>query len=397
MTFIPTPETVQFLLSEAGREGLARAETLSLTPMSRLRDVQFLRKTLSAERTAAVVEQVLLRRRGAEKFSRANAMLFLRDALAQATREMLAQHRAARFTPFARVADIGCGIGGDTIALAQTVSRVIALDLDATRLKFASHNAAVYNTREKIRFIQANGLQRPFREHAVDAIFADPARRTSAGKRTFNPQHYLPPLNTLMTLFDRLPGGIKLAPGIDFSVLPADAEVEIVSFRGEAKEAVLWRNALATPGISRRATLLPGGYSLTDADDDACAEGSPGAYLFEPDTAVIRAGLVRQVGARLGLRLPDAHIAYLTGDNPINSPFVTAYHIEAQLPLKIKRINQYLKKENIRRVNIKQRGTGLHPERISAQIKPAKTGCERTLILTRVKDTHTAFVCRRIT
>lgn len=397
MSFIPTPATVHFLLSATGQTWLSRAEELPLTPASHLTDVQKLRKNLSAEQAAAVAEQVLLRRRGAEKFIRAGDMLFLRDALEQATRESLAQHRAARFAPFATVAEIGCGIGGDTIALAQAVAHVFALDLDALRLKFALHNAGVYNTREKIRFIQANGVQPPFQHGTASAIFADPARRSSAGKRTFDPRHYQPPLNTLMETFDRLPLGIKLAPGIDYVAIPDDAEIEIISFRGEAKEAVLWRGALVTAGVSRRATLLPAGLTLTDAADEDSLVVPPGTFIFEPDAAVIRAGLVRQIAAKLGLHLLDEKIAYLTGDRATTSPWGASYQIEAQLPLKMKVINQYLKTHRIARVNIKQRGSGLRPEAISKKIKTAKTGTERTLILTRVKDTHLAFVCHYIT
>ena len=392
MAFTLSAEMVRFLRSPAAKMWLARAENLPLTPATRLQDVQSLRKMLSPALAAAVVEQTLLRRRAAEKFSRAADMLFVRDALEQATREPLAHHRARRFAPFARVLDIGCGIGGDSIALAA-VSQVLAIDIDRIRLEFAAHNATVYNVRRKIQFIQADGLQPPCRTDA--AVFADPARR-SAGKRTFNPKMFQPPLDALLRQFKNRALGVKLAPGIDFSALPARAEIEVVSFGGEAKEAVLWLNGLATPGISRRATVLPAGATITDAADDACAVGMPRAVLCEPDAAVIRAGLVKQAGARLGLHLLDEHIAYLSGDAPVDSPLVRCYHIEAQLPLKLKTINRYARENHIRRWSVKQRGTGLAPETVVRQLKTAKEGVERTLILLRMQTRHIALICRRI-
>jgi len=390
-----SPETEQFLLSDGAKTWLAQAENLPLTPATRLRDIQLLRKSLSPEFAAAVLEQTLLRRHAAEKFSRAADMLFLRDALEQATREPLAHHRARRFAAFPRVIDIGCGIGGDSIALAAAVSQVLAVDTDFTRLKFAVHNATVYNVRHKIHFVNADGLHLPVQCRHTDAFFADPARR-SGGKRTFNPKMYHPPLDALLYRFRGQSLGVKLAPGIDFSVLPKNAEVEIVSFGGEAKEAILWLNGLATPGISRRATVLPAGETITDAADDACPVGMPGAVLCEPDAAVIRAGLVEQVAARLGLHLLDEHIAYLSGDTPADSSLVRCYHIEAQLPLKLKAINRYARENHIRRLNVKQRGTGLTPENVASRLKLAKEGVERTLVLMRVQARHIALICRRI-
>ncbi len=395
MGLVFSPAMVRFLLSPAAEIWLARAAELPLTPGTHLRDVEFLRQTLAANEATAVIEQVLLRRRAAQKFSRAADMLFVRDALEQATREPLARHRARRFAGFSRVADIGCGIGGDSIALAAVASHVLAVDIDGARLKFAAHNTSVYNVRHKIHIIKADGLCLPAQSGNMDALFADPARR-STGKRTFNPQLYQPPLNALLQQNQTQSLGVKLAPGIDFSAFPQNAEVEIVSFAGEAKESVLWLNGLTTPGISRRATVLPAGKTMTDADPDECPVGELGAVLCEPDAAVIRAGLVKQVGAKLGLHLLDEHLAYLSGDALVDSLWVRCYHIEAQLPLKLKAINRYARTNHIRRLNVKQRGTGRAPDDVARQLKLAKEGVERTLILLRMQSRHIALICRHL-
>ena len=172
--------------------------------------------------------------------------------------------------------------------------------------------------------------------------------------------------------------------------------MEVVSLRGEVKEAVLWLNGLATPGVRRRATLLPAGITLTDALPAECPVGPLTGFLYEPDAAIIRAGLVEQAGARLGLRRLDPHIAYLCGDAPLQSPLATGYRLEARLPLRWKAINRYLQTRGIGRVNIKQRGTGLSPEEVAARLKPAREGVERTLILLRMGAEHLALICKRI-
>ena len=47
-------------------------------------------------------------------------MYFVRAALEQASPEVVAKHRARRFADLGcqQIADLGCGIGGDAIALA---------------------------------------------------------------------------------------------------------------------------------------------------------------------------------------------------------------------------------------------------------------------------------------
>lgn len=393
MAFVPTPAIVYFLQSTLGKESLAQAKNLRLTSKTHLNDLQTLRKKLSADEAAAVVEQTLLRRRAETKFSQAKAMLFTRAALEQATRQSIAQHRARRFQGAETVVELGCGIGGDTIALAQVAKNVIACDLNRLRLQFAAHNCGVYNVQNQVDFLQADALRLPFPPSAATAFFADPARRTTAGRR-FNPKDFQPSLDSLLEKYANQLLGMKLAPGIDFSLLPAHAEIEIISFAGDAKEAVLWTDELASPNITRRATLLPSGETLTNTDPDDCGVDLLGEFLFEPDAAIIRAGLVKHAGAKLGLHLVDENIAYLSGTKNIESPLLKSYQIEARLPLKIKNINRYLRENHIYRVNVKQRGTGLSPEKVSRQLKPAKEGVERTLILLRIMDEHIALICR---
>lgn len=396
MAFQLSPDLARFLASPLGAERLHQAAHLALTPASTLADIQILRANCSAAEASALVEQTLLRRRAKTKFALAEQMLFIREALEQATDAQVAQHRARRFQGLHTVADLGCSIGGDSLALGQVANQVFAFDLDPVRLQFASHNAAIYNLADQVAFINADVGQLPLSLGNIDAFFADPARRGRRGQRVTNPRHYQPPLNILLDSYQAYPFGVKVAPSLDFSAVPQAAEIEVVSLNGEVKEAVLWFNQLATPNIKRRATLLPSGNTLTDMADDHCTSGPYLTYLYEPDPAVIRAGLVQQVGAMLGLVQPDPHIAYLSGDVAIESPYVKTYQIEATLPIKPKAINQYLKQQQIGPLNLKQRGTGITLNQFANQIKSTETGNERTLILTRHQNDHVAFICKRL-
>src|SRR5687767_11972709 len=131
------------LRSSAGLSALARAEELNPTDATLLACVSRLRNEFPAPLAAAALETTLLRRKAAGKFARAGDMFFTREALEQSSSEVISRYRAERFAPYARVAELCCGIGGDTIGLAAK-REVIAVDNDALRLAMAEANVDVY-------------------------------------------------------------------------------------------------------------------------------------------------------------------------------------------------------------------------------------------------------------
>ena len=68
------------------------------------------------------------------------------------TPEKIAEHIAERCRCDV-VIDAFCGAGGNTIQLAYTCERVIAIDIDVTKIEIAKHNAAVYGVADRIEFI----------------------------------------------------------------------------------------------------------------------------------------------------------------------------------------------------------------------------------------------------
>lgn len=368
---------------------------LAGTPASHLRDLEHLRQHLSPERAAAVLEQVQLRARAASRFNRAELMLFTDIGLQQSTHPAVAAHHAERFRGYPMVTDLGCGLGGDTLALAGVVDHVVAIDRDPLRLLFARHNIRAHDLQHRVTIIQADILVPPLWMHRLPS-FSDPGRRTMTGQRTFKPEDYDPPLPMLWKRMKGANGmAIKAAPGIPHNAFPWLDEVEIISLHGKVKEAMLWLGELATPGVHRRATILPAGVTATDAEPgDGCPVKPVGRFLYEPDAAVIRAGLVQQVATLLGLWQLDRRIAYLSGDGAVVSPFVQGFEVDEALPFSLKTIRQRLRELGVRILEIKMRGVALDPDVFRRQLK-LRGNESRTLIVTRIGDRPVAYICRR--
>ncbi len=384
--------TAHFLLSPAGQHWLAVAHALPSGPAHQMANLAYLRRDLTLDQAGAVWEQVELRRHATTKFTRAATMLFTAEALQQASGEPVARHKAARFAGHA-VADLTCGIGGDTLALAAVAARCVAADRDPARLLLARHNCAVYEV--AVQAVQMDAMIPALGDLAGWAVFADPGRRTG-GSRHFDPATYAPPLDGLHARYAATDLAIKVAPGIDYSVLPWADEVEIVSLGSDVKEALLWTRGLATPGIRRRATLLPAGSTLTNADaPDACPLLPPAAYLYEPDGAVIRAGLVRPLAVLLNLSQIDPQIAYLTGPAAVTTPFARGFAVDEVHPFNLKALNRRLQELAVGTVELKKRGIALEPEALRPRLKLRGPNI-RTIIFTRIGSDPWMLICRAV-
>lgn len=389
-------DTLAFLLGPAASDALARLAAEDLSDAHTLALLNGLRRELSPEQAGAALTLARLRQRAAAKFRRAGTMFFTPEALEQASGEAIAGWRARRFAEagYARVADLGCGIGGDTLALAALPGvTVVGLDHDPLRLRLARANVRAYG--HDAGWLVAD-LSDPLPLHGVPAAFFDPARRDK-GRRVFSVRDYQPPLDTIRAWgFDAL--AVKLSPGVALDELASypGAGVEFISVAGELKEAVLWMGAFGFFG--RCATRLDADGSaamLAPAGLPAPPLSEPRAYLYEPDPAVIRAGLFGELAAEVGAgvyRL-DETIAYLTGDAALDSGWLRTWPVEAWLPFHLKRLRAALVERGVGRVTVKKRGSPIAPETLQAQLRLGGAGRSAVVVLTRVAGQHCALIC----
>lgn len=353
----------------------------------------------SPDLVSAVVTQSRLRARAEAKFGPfAARMLFTRAGLEQATRLAVAARHAARFRDagVTRVADLGCGIGGDALGLAGLGITVTAVDADEVTAAIAAYNLAPFGNAAVIR----HGTAEEADLTDVDAVWLDPARRTAGHGDTTRtrPEDWSPSLDWTFELAGRLPAGIKLGPGLDRELIPDGFEAQWVSAAGSTIELVLWSGSLAREGVGRAALVIRGdeAHELTapaDAADEPVRE--LGEYLHEPDGAVIRARLIGDVARSLDAGMLDEHIAYLTSDAPLTSPFVSSFRVREVLPAKVPSINTALRTHGIGRLEIKKRGVDVDPAQFRRRLQLRGDG-EATLFLTRIGTRRIAVLADRV-
>ncbi|TLH81844.1 SAM-dependent methyltransferase [Mycolicibacterium cosmeticum] len=375
---------VAYLRGDEGRAALAEVGDYRLTEASRVADIASARRRFG-DRTAVLVETVLLRRRAAAKFADPARWLFTDEALQQCTAEPVARHRAARLAR-RRVHDVTCSVGAELAALRGTAAVLLGSDLDPVRLAMARGNVA------GVDLCRADALAPVTRDTVV---VADPARR-SAGRRRFDPRDYTPALDLLLEVYRGRDLVVKCAPGIDFGQLAElgfHGEIEVCSLGGSVREACLWSAGLAAAG--RRATLLDRGEQITDTDPDDCPVAPAGRWIVDPDGAVVRAGLVRQYGTRHGLWQLDPDIAYLSGDELPDG--VRGFEVLAEIGFDEKRLRRELSARDAGTVEILVRGVDVDPDVLRRRLKPR--GAERlSVVIARIgtgaASRAVAFICR---
>jgi len=384
-------EELRLLLSKDGLALLERTEAQLDDRSDVVREVSRLRADGHAPAlVAAVLSQARLRRRARAKFGEfAAGMLFTEAGLEQATRLRVAAHHAGRMrrAGIVSVADLGCGIGADALAFATLGLEVTAVERDEATAAIAAFNLAAWHA----TVLHGDALETPV---DAEALWFDPARRDGA-RRLNDPGDWSPALDAVFARAAAQPAGVKLAPGIDRALLPADAEHQWVTDGLETVEAVVWTGALARPGVARSALVLSdeGAEELT-GEASHPEPGELGEWLYEPAGAVIRAELIGALADRLGATGVSDGIAYLSADRHVETPLAQAFRVRETLPLDERRIAQRLRELGIGELEIKKRGADVDPAALRKRLKLKGDG-RATLIATRVGGRHRAILADR--
>ena len=386
------------LLTPAGEEYLARAAEAVAAGASLEAAGSALRaRGVEPGTVSAVLTQIGLREKARAKFGdRADRMLFTQAGLEQATRAPVASLHARRFVAAGcrAVADLGCGIGAESLALQAAGLGIRPVERDPFTAAIAGRNLGV-----RVAVADAERLG----PGDADGAFLDPARRTAGHRdtrRLTSPSDYSPSLDFAFGLANRLPTGVKLGPGFERELIPDDAEAQWISVDGQVVETGIWFGAVARPGVRRAALVLRGedAHELTAAADapDAATRGLSDS-LYEPDGAVICARLIGRLADELGAGMAAEGIAYLTADAYVPTPFASAFRILEHVPAGEKPLRRALAERGIGRLEIKKRGVGVDPAALRTRLR-LKGPNGGTLILTRTADGgHVAVLAERLT
>jgi hypothetical protein len=367
-----------------------------------------------ADLVASALTQSRLRAKGHDKFGDlADGMLFTADGLEQATRLEIAARHAGRLRAagISEVFDLGCGIGADAMAIAGVDLKVIAVDADEVTATVAGVNlrhwpaaSAFIGTVEGTRLPAGNDARHT-------AAWLDPARRTPGvtdangrTRRVFNLDAISPSWSTVQSIARALPAtGAKMSPSFPHGAIPAGAEAQWTSLAGEVLECAIWWGPLVSR-VGRSAVVIGSqgrSWTVREADAGTAGGAAPvaasltqvGAWLYEPDRAVIRAGLTGALTSVVdGFEL-DSGVGYVSSDRCVDVGYARRFAVTESMPLNVKALRAWLRDRDVGRVTIKKRGVALDADALRRQLRLSGS-VEMTLVLTRVKNEQVCLVVR---
>jgi SAM-dependent methyltransferase len=388
---------LDFLLSPEGQTLLEQLASENLSEANHLKLLTRLRKNYSPEEAASALTLARLRLKAVDKFGEEAAkMYFTDDALQQASDPQIRAYRSQNLGGL-RILDVCCGIGADSLSFAKAGASVHGLDIDPLRIAMARANAQALDL--NAHFSVADVTQGI--PDGYDLIFFDPARRDEQGRRLYDVEAYIPPLSIIQQW--KAPRIIvKLSPAVDLEQFGNyDGLFEFISVDGDLKETVLHVGDTS----QFRATLIAkseiyhwgGGQSLRAADrregqEPEVSIAEPHGWLCEPDSSILRAGLVRDAAQAFGATMLDETIAYFCSAEKPDSTWVRAWKIREWLPFNLKRLRERLRYYDVGKLTVKKRGSPISPEELIKQVKPKGTQ-SATVVLTRCAGQHIAIVC----
>ncbi|MGD8148573.1 THUMP-like domain-containing protein [Ornithinimicrobium sp. Y1694] len=383
-----------------------------------------------ADLVSAALTQSRLRAAATARFgARAADLLLTQDGLEQATRPEVSRRRAERFRSSGvdHVLDLGCGLGLDSLALAEAGLRVTAVERDPAVAAAARANLASFPTAQVLVGDATDRGLVPM--SGADGVFLDPARRTPGvadrrgrTRRVFRLGDLSPSWDTVLDVSNRVAvSAAKLSPGFPHAHLPSGCEAEWVSLDGSVLECTIWWGAgVRSPG--RRAVVglrphpghtdvrwveveapAPAPERIEDKPpgSDAAAEPDLHPYLAEPDRAVLAAGRVDALTSRTGGREVDSGVGYVTAPTVVPLPWARWYAVQDHLPLQAKVVRGWLRERGFTRVTLKKRGVTLDPDRFRTELRlkggrrggdqGADPSKEAVLVLTRVAGRPSAI------
>lgn len=393
---------LEFLLTPEGAELLELP--LSGDPLSRQKQ---LRKRCETWQALAVAELGSLRHRAAAggRFPAewAGRMLLTDVLLQQASSVRVAIYKGRKLAALAagEVVDLCSGLGADAVGAALAGVSVVGVDRSEEAVLCAAHNAAVVGVEDRcdVRQGDVTELELP----ADGVVHVDPDRRPG-GRRVVDWKDYSPGEAFLRSLPSRTKAGaIKLSPVMDHDALAdwSDVDLEYISEGGVCKQLIAWWPRGSDASATMTATkvlgplLDPESVSLTCGMAAVTCKNKPGAYLIEPDPAVLAGGGVDDLAAEHGLWRLTYGLDWLFGDEAPDTPLARSFRILDTVPGRRRNIARALTSLGAGVVEVKPRGIRMDTDDMQRALR-GKGGRKLTVLWCRLGETQRAFIAEPV-
>ncbi|KGK29103.1 SAM-dependent methyltransferase [Cellulophaga sp. E6(2014)] len=298
--------------------------------------------------------------------------------------------------------DLTGGFGIDSYFFSKKIAKIHHCELNENLSKIAAHNFEILG-RKNITCIPENGLEYLSKtEQLFDWIFIDPSRRNDAKEKVFFLADCLPNVpENLPLLFSKSKHIlVKTSPLLDFTIgigeLKFVKEIQVVALQNDVKE-LLWileynyseAITIKTVNLSKTATEKFE-FNLHTEKETSSSFSEPQTYLYEPNSAILKSGAFKSVGAHFKLNKLHEHSHLYTSDRLVDFPG-RIFKITAVLPYQKKE----LQKQKFSKANITTRNFPEPVASIRKKFKIKDGGDQYLFFTTAVNDKLIVLNCTK--
>lgn len=363
-----------------------------------LKLAQKLAKRFSIEERQAFMSACELYPLCTKKFKTNEFILCDRLAYEQSTAKDLSEWKIKKHIPKdAKIADLCCGMGGDSFNLKS--NQIEGIDLSPERLLMFKYNSKTFK-------LNSIAIKNDVRTHISKADFfmLDPARRSAKGQSQWDIRNLSPNVLEIEKISKRYAMGmIKLGPGMDLKEINFSHSRSYLGTYKDCRELLVLtgelnkNNSVSAYDIETNFSLE---YPIEELNQLKLDTSTIGKYLIEPNPAFIRSHLFPLLAKHHPLWMIDSQIAYLSSDKlPPKELPLTSYKLIDQSPIATKKVKTMLKKHDIGDLTIKKRGVNIEPAselkklRAKGNLKGKKNG---VIIYSRLPQGAQAFLCEKM-
>jgi len=351
-------EALEFLRNADIRSIPSLKDPLKLSSM--------LSKKYNQQERRAIIHYLEILPKIRKKFCLQNVDLICdRLAFEQATAKDISEYKAKMWPSGAKIADLCCGMGGDSFWLPSGIVASGA-DIAPERILMFNENMKRLNLPHKA--ILKNALE----VDGGDFFCIDPARRKGLN----------PSFESILELSKKFKGGmVKLPPAYPENELPKENDIFYLGDSNDCRECLMLTGAFGK-GMIRAATIsFEWQCEKKELQNISLEVKKLGNFILEPVPVLVRSHLFLSEAEKYGFWQIDSTLAYLSCENYIQSPGFVAYKVIEQSSLS--NVKAMLKKHCIGKITLKKRGVEVVPEKEIQRLSP-KGEREGILFYTRV-------------
>lgn len=328
-----------------------------------------------------------------------------RLAMEQCSSELTARYKAS-LVAGGTMTDLTGGLGIDSYFLAQRFAQATYVERQTALCEAARHNFTQLGA--AISVVEAEAEHYLQTMASVDFIYLDPARRDGAGRKTVALADCSPDVaalqQTLLAKADTVM--VKLSPMLDIALalrsVQQVAEVHVVAVDNECKELLLLMKRDFTGQTTMVVTALTsrGEQQTLRMPMDEEADAQPpyaaqiGAFLYEPNVAVLKAGLFKSIATHYDVEKLAVSSHLYTSDTLCSEFLGRQFAVQAVIPFSKKAMASLAK--SYPKANLTVRNFPLTVAELRQRSKIADGGNTYLFATTLHNEQRVIVVCEKV-